>query len=753
MMMQPGTTPEQIGAAVRVINSGSWEGSVLNLPQREFRNLDGSITLSDAMGPWLQVTQDRHKFTVKNDAGLEVEYSFDVVKAKTLRPEHAHRDGSPRTVEFYVAEAELDHLEFQNKRKAQATTNVVTNATNNAAVNGGAVLAPGSVQVGSFRSSAEQFDWLRQTGNVTLDVDPRLHTLKDLKTNDIPLSTSHAMFKENMRFMLPKLFPDGLTDGAQKAAEAGHRMGLVFWDDSEILPAVEREFKQLGYKWSRGLASEFQALIADPAKKVRLERAMANGSTKNVVRFLSETVGKSDRVLQIDVAEMTGRLRDQLHELGFKSTPEVDALFAQIDRKNLSPEVIERHFEAMAAAKDGQILAQWAGTLGASSVPQPQADARLLLEENTGYGQRLRAAIGGAQVDPKQTKEIESFLAKVMAAGKTGQSDLRNAILSFSSNPEGQLRDLGAQAGLASEVPVLRTTTGHVAAAAAASMTRQYYMFNGDLLKLFGEVAKRLNRQDALTWARSLDDFPTAIAKQAAALGVPAPKLVFDSDRMDATMQTRFRQAHIVYSAELRSFVRQAVEKGVPAQVLDKAASSLPDHATLADALRSVGANVSGLKLPTLEYDRVSTAGGVADRLQAYVHVLGSRAELDQFVAECFKQGLTPSQTVDWAAASISVSPRRGVNGLGSVSKDQLPKLKVDLSRLRAEWKRQFGVSWTAARESYAIDALQRALAKDDFYVGLVYQQISGTPGSTYTPVEVLKTLQQHSGLARPWDV
>lgn len=749
VMMMMGTTPEQVGEAVRIMNSGNWGSSVLGLPQREFRNLDGSITLSDAMGPWLQVTQDRHKFTVKNAAGLEVEYSFDVVKARTLRPEHANRDGSPRVVEFYVAEAELDHLEFQNKQRGQATTNVVTNATNYAAVNGGSVIAPGSVQVGSFMSSAEQSEWLAQAGNVTMDIDPRLHTLRDLKTNDIPLSTSHAMFKENMSFMLPKLFPDGLTDGAQKSAESGHRMGLVFWADSEIMPVVEREFKELGYKWTPKLASEFEALLADPAKKLQLERAIASGATQNMVRFLNETIGKSDRALDVDAAEMTGRLRDRLHELGFKSTPEVDSLFARIDRKNLKPAEIERLFEDMAGAKDDQILAQWATTLGVSRVPRPQADASLLLGEDTGYGVRLRNAVSAGQVDPKQTKEIEAFLAQVMAAGKTSQLELRHAITSFSSRPETQLKNLGDQAGL--QAPVLRTTGGHVAAAANPNLNRQYYLLNADLVKFFGEVAKRMTRQEALNWAQSLDKIPAGIAQQAAALGIAAPKLVIDFERIDATMQSSLRQGHIVYNAALKDFVHQAVNKGVSAYSLQNAASSLSYNGrSLAETLQSAGVNLMGLSLPTVEYDRVSTVGGVLSSLQSYVPLLGSRAELDQFVADCFKKGLTPSQTISWATASISTGRQWAGNNLGSVDKSTLPTLKVDLNKLNAEWKQQFGTNWTPARERYALDALQKALTKDDFYVGQVYQQSTGTPYSSYTYDQVIQTLQQHSGIARP---
>ncbi|MCC7385524.1 MAG: hypothetical protein IT384_26980 [Deltaproteobacteria bacterium] len=749
MMMNPGTTPEQAGEAVRIMSNGTWGSSVLNLPQREFRNLDGSITLSDAMGPWLHLTQDRHKFTVKNAAGLEIEYSFDVVKGKTLRPEHANRDGSPRVVDFFVAEAELDHLEFQNKQRGQTTTNVVTNATNYAAVNGGSVLAPGSVQVGSFMSSPEQSEWLAQAQNVTMDIDPRLHTLKDLKTNDIPLSTSHAMFKENMSFMLPKLFPDGLTDGAQKAAESGHRMGLVFWADSEIMPVVEREFKELGYKWTPKLAGEFEALLADPAKKVQLERAVASGSTQNMVRFLNETIGKSDRDLDVDVAEMTGRLRDRLHELGFKSTPQVDSLFARIDRKNLKPAVIERLFEDMAGAKDDQILAQWATTLGVSPVPQPQADASLLLGEDTGFGLRLRNAISGGQIEPKQTQEIEGFLANVMAAGKTSQLELRNAILSLSSDPETQLKRLGDQAGL--QAPVLRTTGGHLAAAANSSLNRHYYRLNVELMKFFGEVAKRMTRQGALSWARSLDKVPAEIAQQAAALGLPAPKLVIDFDRIDATMQSNLRQGHIVYSAALKDFVHQAVNKGVSAYSLQSAAGSLSyNQQSLGETLRSAGVNLMGLTLPTIEYDRASTVGGVLSSLQSYVPFLGSRAEIDQFVADCFKKGLSPSQTINWASASISTGPQWAGGNLGSVDKSTLPKLKLDLNKVSAEWKQQFGSNWTAARERYALAALQKALTKSDFYLGQVYQQSSGAPYSSYTYDQVLLTLQQHSGIARP---
>ena len=138
--------------------------------------------------------------------GVEIELSFDKVSCKTIRPELAGPDGAPREAEFYVLEAELDHLQL-------SSSNASTYA------------AAGASSSTHFTDDTQQDDWLKSTGDaVTMDIDPRLHELKDLENASFRSTGSYKAFERAAGKVVPWLFPNGLGHGRQ--GRAGQRADL-----------------------------------------------------------------------------------------------------------------------------------------------------------------------------------------------------------------------------------------------------------------------------------------------------------------------------------------------------------------------------------------------------------------------------------------------------------------------------------------------------------------------------------------------
>ena len=156
---------------------------------------------------WLTLHSE---LTVKNDKGLEVELSIDEVTAKTKLPEHNGPDGKPQTVTFYQVEGEMDHVQLKTSSDA------------------GEFDIPSDVS--SFQTNDAQEKWLESTskdaGNVTMDVEPRLHDLKDLENPAERNNESYKQFKGMLEPLMDYIFPGGTTDAIQKGAEAADQLGL-----------------------------------------------------------------------------------------------------------------------------------------------------------------------------------------------------------------------------------------------------------------------------------------------------------------------------------------------------------------------------------------------------------------------------------------------------------------------------------------------------------------------------------------------
>ncbi len=732
--MSPGTTPELAGAALQGLSSSAWANTVFNLAQREITALGSKLILSNALDPWLEVTQQRHKFVLTNAEGVSIEFSFDTVKAKTLRPEHANPDGTPREVEFYVLETELDHL-------------ATTGSSNQS---GTAVVGTG-VSSASFSDNTSQDNWLRSTGDqVTMSIDPRLHEVKDLENAGFRSTASYHSFRDEILKVVPWLFPNGLTQGVQKAASSAADLGLVIFDDAKFVPAFERVFDQLGYKWTPQLATEFGALKGDAAKRELAERALAGTARTHMGGFLQAVGGDAQRKLEVNVPQMQARLTGQLRELGFQSSPAVDALVNHVARKGLNVSQLEALF-AMDGRSDRTVLEEWTTAAGVSSAPALTADVNLLLGENTRYGRQLRQELVKAGVDAGSVAGVETFLQKAVATGRVDLSMVRRTIQQLSWGPETQLEQLRSSAKLnKAELPVLRATGDHIASKAQRYLGERFFKMDKSVMAFFKAVAQKTTRVEADTWLRSASSFHEGVEKYAEQLGIQKPKFELDVNRLDASIASNLALSHVTFSPEIRTFVHQAVAAGAHANRVLLAMQELGSSKSLSEALARHGVDVSSLTVPDIRYDKKGVASAIQTSWASYAPMISSSVNLDKFIDDCLTAGLTGSQTAQWAQAGVTTSGQY-LYGISDNMKSNLPKLQFNVAKVVAEWKTKFASDWSPAKETFLTQALAKSFDDGEFYLGRVYTA-PGMPASWNgnTLDSVIGVLAQYSGMTAP---
>jgi hypothetical protein len=266
-------------SAMQKLASGAWSGTVFNHAQKEVAKLDAGMNLSTCLVPWLDVVQERHKFTVKNKkTGVEIELSLDFVKAKTLRPGHADAAGAAREVEFCTLEAELDHLQLQSANQST-------------------FVAAGTVTQGTFNTDADQDTWLKaSSAAVTMDIDPRLHEIKDLENKSFRNTGSYKSFEGVTAKLVPMLFAGGLGEGRQKAAHAASLLGLVSYDDTALTKNIHDRISSAGFVVTPALAASIDAAIKLPRQRLLLDQGMSSGTAKNVAAWLQQGLGATASV-------------------------------------------------------------------------------------------------------------------------------------------------------------------------------------------------------------------------------------------------------------------------------------------------------------------------------------------------------------------------------------------------------------------------------------------------------------------------
>jgi hypothetical protein len=703
--MNAGSTVQQAGQALqRIASNNQFSGTVFNQAQRETAKLGGNVVLSNALQPWLDVTQDRHKFTVKNDKGVEIEFSFDKVKTKTLRPQLNNADGTPREAEFFVLEAELDHLQLQS-------TNQSTFA------------AAGTTQSGHFSNDAQQDTWLKGTSDtVTMDIDPRLHELKDLENKSFRSTGSYKSFEKAQAKIIPWLFPQGLGHGRQKAAHAADVLGLVMFDDTKMRAAIKKTFTSLGYEWNDALKTAYDAQMQNPAQRVRIEQNLINGNQNNVYNFMRQT--GVNQPLKFNISKMKQRVKDRLHAVGFESSAEIEKMFDNLATKNIAPNHVESYFQRMGQVQDNQVMNQWAQALGVTPVPQPRPDAKRLFGEDATYGQLLRQQMTAAQIDPKGAPEIEAFFQKAIDTGKTNIYTVRSYMQSFSSNPENYLQTIANQTGLAAEMPTLHANPATLMTTAQNNMNAHYLKADGAFRKFLDQVCASQPRQQAQQFVNNLRSNPQQfIDQQAKALNIAAPKLGWDFARIDQQLQQSFTNTKMKWTDEIKDFAHKCIEEGVPVAKMQQAFNQMQSQPTLKQAFAACQIYLVGLQIPDVEYDKAAVSGWVQQTVAGYQAILGSSADFDKFVDEGMKLGLTPSQLVNYASYCTRSNAQSALRYTPGFTADQLPSLPYDVNNVVANLKTRMGTNLTPEREKYIRDNFDKAVANPQFQIRYVFNQ------------------------------
>jgi hypothetical protein len=693
--LKPDADVSDAGDALRSLSQswGQWSGTPFNIAQREVAKLQGDVNLASALEPWLEVTQDRHKFTVLNEAtGVEIEFSFDKVQTQTMRPELANADGSARSAEFYVLEAELDHLQLASQ-------------------NQGTFAAAGDVNATAFSDDSAQTTWLSGSSDqVTMDIDPRLHELKDLENDSFRSTTSYKQFETASAKIVPWLFPSGLGHGRQKAAHAAEVLGLVHFNDASLKQAVSEVFTGSGYVWDSKLQQAFDQALQDPQKRTRIENGLLDGARNNPYQFARNTVG--DQALNYDVPLIKQRVADSLNALGYATTPEIDKMLDGLTTAKLEPRSFEATMRRMdESKKDADVMAGFAKALGVSPAPTPTPEVARLLGPNASYGQRLRQQLDRADLDPALAPKLEKYFEDAVAGGAT-VAGIRREIRSFANSPAGALKDIDKMApGLTA--PALRHDADKLVAETRSELGQHYLLMTPEIESFVRTFASAHDYKEANAFMRSFGGKPgPTLEKHAAADGVQAPKLSYDLGIVDDLLEKTLDRHGITNAQELVDFAHKALDAGVTVPQLDKAYDRLSSTGDLAKAFKTGRVKTQGLTIPDVKYDAQKALNDLTTRIANYQHTTFQGApELKKFLEELLGHGLTPYQAVNYATYAYSGGRASAASSYaGGVDHKKLPPLPIDVSEVKAALKKNMGNAWSPAHEQYLDAALPKAL-------------------------------------------
>jgi hypothetical protein len=708
-------------AALQSLGNSKWSGTPFNHAQSQVCKLDPKLALQSCLQPWLDVVQNRHKFTVKNvKTGVEVELSFDKVECTTTRPNHANPDGSARTAEFYVLEAELDHLQLVSQ-------------------NQGTFAAANSTSSSSFTDDLQQDQWLAGTSpQVTMDLDPRLHELDDLDSESFRNTSSYTAFKDVIAGLIPTLFPKGMGPGRQKAAHAAELCGLVHFSDAETLKGVQELVEKGGYQWSPALASGFDAVIKDPQQKAELELSLVNGSQREVGTWVSKLVPNVP--LDYDLPKIKTVVAGRLASLGFQSTPEIDGMLDKLTPQLLSPGTFDWSLRQMETRPDPQVLAEFAQRLGVAPVPVPKPDVARLLK-NPQWKGTLSTQLDLAYVDPGQQGEINTFLEAAAAHGAT-VLEIRQLIGSFKSGPQDALSRMAQQRGLVGKEPQLRTASEKVAKEAAPYLRQFYLVVDDEMRKFLKSVSGAFTPAEAQQWVRSLGNgAEVQIEAQAQRLGIPAPKFAYDFGTIDSVMQAACTSGCVLYDATLKQFVRDAVTAGVPTGKMRDVIVGLANQPVLSAALKNAGVYLVGLKIPTTQVDLPAIEAAVRQSLSNYSAVMAGGSAIAKLIEDLLGRGLAPAQAQEYLRYLVGSGSQQAARYARYTGTTSLPPVPVDVGAFCTILQKAYAAQWTPELEQYIKTAYPQAEMNPSFALTRVFNQ--------QKPALVAE-LQRMSGMAPP---
>lgn len=690
--LKAGSNTADAARAMQNLAAGQWSGTVFNHAQKEVAKLDASMNLSNCLVPWLDVTQDRHKFTVKNKkTGVEIELSLDFVKAKTLRAGHADATGLAREVEFCTLEAELDHLQLQSANQSN-------------------FVAAGSTNTQVFTNDNDQDNWLKSTSpDVTMDIDPRLHELKDLDNKSFRSTGSYQAFEGVTAKLVPMLFKNGLGEGRQKAAHAAAMLGLVNFDDAALKKAVHRAIEDAGFVVSPALVAQLDSAIAMPRQRIALDQGLSSGASKNIVNWLTSAIGAAP-ALEYNLPKAKDRLAGALNALGFVGDAAATAVLDPMTVQNLPPSTFEQLLVSLPRYNETQAMSIFA--------QYTKAPATTLKTDVAGYLKRpevqsaLVAALDAAAVDKDSAKDVTDFFALAHQKGFT-LAEVRQYLPIMSSQPQVRLNQVAQQRGLTA--PVLKASVDALVRQVDPYLKQQQLVMTPSLKKLLEKVASTRDvtqaQQFIQTLAQNAVDVAAAEAKR---LGVAAPTLDRDWPAIETLLKPTLAQHHVAYDADLQKLVHSAVEAGVPVSLLQRAfqyASSQP----LSQALKTAGVYLVGVKVPDFAVDAASLATAVAAQGAGYTGVFSA---WPAFVTAALKAGLTPLQVTQYAQQVIANGQQQAQRNYPTLL--NLPDVTVDAKAMCAFIGPRWGAQWTPAIEAFV--QANFAAASSQVGIGRLYQ-------------------------------
>ncbi len=145
--------------------------------------------------------QERHRFTLKHQGGLEIDVSVDFVVVK-------HPVTGQEARKFMV-EMEIDHQYINAPGRSAATP-----------------AAPTSLR--SFRTESDQRTWAQGlTGTAQLNGAPRFHELPDLQDPALWQTPEQKETEAAIDRLFPLLFPNGATPSQQKGVAMATTLRLI----------------------------------------------------------------------------------------------------------------------------------------------------------------------------------------------------------------------------------------------------------------------------------------------------------------------------------------------------------------------------------------------------------------------------------------------------------------------------------------------------------------------------------------------
>ncbi len=682
--LQPNTNVADTSRALQTLQSGQFSGTIFNHAQKQVHALDPNLNLSQCLVPWLDVVQDRHKFTIKNEkTGVEVEVSLDFVKATTTRSNHADDKGQPRVVEFCVLEAELDHLQVGGSQN-QGTFAAATSGS------------------GGFTTDAQQETWLKALSDqVTMDIDPRLHELKDLDNASFRQTTSYKAFEGINKKLVPALFPKGLEPGRQKAAAAAEMLGFVLFDDKQLMAAAERAVAEGGLVWNPAVQQGFDAAIKDPAKRLAVEMALSSGTSKNVGAFVQGALGNLTGV-DYDVARVKTRVAARLEQLGLKADIAfVDAITPQ----TVPPQNLDAYLTQMGQVQDAQALVNLARALGVAS-PAVTADIAALLKQPE-QQQALTTALNTGAIDPKQKGELEKFFVELGTKGMTAL-ELRQQVVALGQNPQVRLQQLAAARQLTA--PVVRADPAVISTRLDASLKPHFMMRNKEVDTFVKAVCAGRTHAEALQFVQQVAQNPDAtVSAEAKRLGVAAPKFNRDWTQIEATLKPQLTAQMVAWTPALEKLTRTAIEAGVPTASMSRVFQQLGSQG-LEAALKACGVYLVGVTIPNTEGDVAALDARVRQAIAAYTPVLPAAAALKPWLETLVGAGLTPAQALNYANTAYQNGKTNAAGYAGNVPPSAIPPLPVDVDAFAKANAQRLGALWTPAHDAFVRAHLPAAL-------------------------------------------